>query len=603
MRCAHVLLVFVSCFGFSTAQEPKPKPVPPDKADKAPAKADKDKPDKNEPVPGYRTKKIEGVTFLISEEVLNVDASGYERKPLEVLAYQVRLMNKALPPKALELLRKLTIWVEWEEKKPANNGRQAMSYGTYFNAPPQKLAAEGRHPLQSKTIVIHLLRYLTERCQPKNERETECHLLHEFSHAVHDQLIGYDHAGIMAAYQQAMERKLYERDFYASTNHREFFAELSCSYLDRLPYYPHNRDDLRKHDPVTFKVLESVWGKPAVAEAARGPMPHSAKANMDVSLAAHVMFGPTLTGPEPVAGQLEGKVVLIGFWGGPYTNVLNRLTALHDDLADYGLVVIAPAWVKHDASALKAEAQKREVPFAVLEAGRVRETEAPVFSTPPGGHALLFDSAGKCVYRGSAYDVGDATRAAVGKMLLAAALGPDAPPKALGPVADALAAGAGPVAVLAKLTPLTNSSDADTKARAKKLHDLILAPGEKALADARASAKTDPLGAFLAAERVAARFKNTPLATRANTLMTNVRSDKSVAAELKARLLTTDLEKLAGKLRGQEGNFNPGDPMFQEKNQQTFAQMKALLEQLRKQYSGARATAAAEKIAREFAVP
>jgi hypothetical protein len=153
------------------------------------------------------------------------------------------------------------------------------------------------------------------------------------------------------------------------------------------------------------------------------------------------------------------------------------------------------------------------------------------------------------------------------------------------------------------LTPLTNSSDADTKAKAKKLYELILAPGEKALADAQANAKTDPLAAFVGAERVAARFKSTPLATKANTLITSLRTDKLVAAELKARPLAADLEKLAGKLRGQEGGFNPGDAKFQEKHQQTFAQMKAILEQLRKQYPGARATAEAEKIARESAVP
>jgi hypothetical protein len=82
-----------------------------------------------------------------------------------------------------------------------------------------------------------------------------------------------------------------------------------------------------------------------------------------------------------------------------------------------------------------------------------------------------------------------------------------------------------------------------------------------------------------------------------------LRSEKSVAGELKARPLAADLEKLAGKLRGQDGSFNPGDPKFQEKNQQTFAQMKTLVEQLRKQYPNARATAEAEKIAREYAVP
>ena len=41
-----------------------------------------------------------------------------------------------------------------------------------------------------------------------------------------------------------------------------------------------------------------------------------------------------------------------------------------------------------------------------------------------------------------------------------------------------------------------NSQDTVIKDPAKKLADLILAPGRKSLADAQASTKIDPVGAF-----------------------------------------------------------------------------------------------------------
>jgi hypothetical protein len=585
MRVTHALLTFFCCVGFTTAQPPKPQSAP----DKTPARADKDKPDKKEPVAGYRTKKIEDVTFLVSEEALNADISGYERPPLDVLAHQVKAMKKALPPKAVELLHKLVIWVEWDKQQAIGNGRQGISFATYYGASPQKLAAEGKNPLQSKTITVHSLKYITEKCQPKDDTKSQCLLLHEFAHA-----------GTVTAFQQAMERKLYERDFYAATNHIEFFAELSCAYLDRLPYYPHNREDLRKHDPVTFKAMETAWGKPVATEAAKLPMPHSEKANREITVAAHVKFGTTVVGPEP--NKLSGKVVLIGYWGNVFTNVLTRLDALDAELADYGLVAVAPCAYARDATAIKAEAEKRGIRFAVLDAARIKETDALIFGSPPGGHAVLFDHTGKCLYRGSAYDVADSVRAAVGASLASAAFGAEPPPKALQPIIDAFAAGASPVAVLPKLAPLTTSSDADTKAKAKKLYDLILAPGEKVLTEAQTNAKADPLAAFLAAERVAARFKSTPLATKATALVTSLKGEKVVAAELKARPLAAEIDKAVAKLRGQDGSFNPSDPKFQTQNQKALAQLKAQLDQLRKTYPAARATAEAEKAAREFGV-
>jgi hypothetical protein len=83
------------------------------------------------------------------------------------------------------------------------------------------------------------------------------------------QLFGPDNPHIKAAYRQAMDRKLYDEAEnvngrkikpYARTNEKEYFAELSCAYLNKLHYFPFNRDDLKKHDPTGYKMMEATWG-------------------------------------------------------------------------------------------------------------------------------------------------------------------------------------------------------------------------------------------------------------------------------------------------------------------------------------------------------
>lgn len=575
------LLALVACVWPAGAQEPKPQP--------------KAQVDKNEPVAGRKTRKIEGFTFLVSDEALGADASKYERLPLEVLEDECKHLTKILSPKSVDLLRRLTVFVNWDERVELSNGRAGAALATYYGGNAQHQMKEGRHPLQAKTVTIHSLKSLTEQRQPKNTHPKSL-LLHEFAHAVHDQLFGFDHAGIRAAYEQAMERRLYEKDFYAATNRMEFFAELSCAYLDRLHHYPHNREELKRHDPVTHKTLEGLWAGAATNKATSQS---SDKPDTALALPADVKLGPTLSGPQPPA-DLAGKVVLVGFWGGVYTNGLNRLDRLQGELGEYGLVVLCPHTYVRDDDLVREDGEKRAPRVAVLKNAFVREGKSE-FKSQPAGQVILFDTTGKCVYRGSVYDADEAIRAAVGKALLTAAVGDDVP-KAFKPVADAFAAGASPVAVVSKLAPLLNSTDADVKAGAKKLQDLILAPGQKALAAAQAGAKADPVTSYLAAERVAADFKNTPLASKATTLLTNLRAEKPVATELKARTQATEIEKLATKLRGQEGSFNPASTEFQNKNKPALAQLKAQLEQLRKQYPSARATADAEKAARELGV-
>src|SRR5262249_21239067 len=64
-------------------------------------------------VPGYQTRLIEGFTLLISRETLeNADNPAYERKPLDVLEMELKTLTRIMTSRALNVLRKVPIWVD-----------------------------------------------------------------------------------------------------------------------------------------------------------------------------------------------------------------------------------------------------------------------------------------------------------------------------------------------------------------------------------------------------------------------------------------------------------------------------------------------------------
>jgi len=229
------------------------------------------------PIPGYERRVIEGFDVLLGKEVLeNNDSAKFKRKPADVLELELNTICRSLPPRTVKLLRTIVIWVEWEDKDDPDFGKAvAKYYGVWGNRAMWSLR-EGKHPLKANNVEIINMRKLTREHQPSVKFE-RCVLLHELSHAVHTHIFGSNNRDIKAAYQQAMERGLYDESKdvygktvkpYASTNEHEYFAELSCAYLNKLHYFPNTREDLKKHDPTGYKMMELTWGKPKQIEAA-----------------------------------------------------------------------------------------------------------------------------------------------------------------------------------------------------------------------------------------------------------------------------------------------------------------------------------------------
>jgi hypothetical protein len=264
LRWLMGLLVFTLAFSAAPAQDKKPPDKPASGKDKPRIPAHS--------IPGYTVKKMRGFHLLVSDESMrHWDEDAYALKPMDVIDKELGGIERIMPTRMLKLLQTIAIFIEWndpESKGPDGKGVLVARYW-YDSGNGLGMLKSGRNPLKANNIEILNMQYLTDKWQPDKNRD-QIILLHELSHAVHFHLLGGDNPAIKAAYNQAMERRLYDnvkhengttRKAYAGTNDHEYFAELTCAYLDKCAYYPFAREDLKEHDPVGFKLMEQIWGK------------------------------------------------------------------------------------------------------------------------------------------------------------------------------------------------------------------------------------------------------------------------------------------------------------------------------------------------------
>jgi len=217
-----------------------------------------------ERVPGYETREIDGFTMLLSTQAI-AEAKKDDGKPFDALVSEFNGLVEVLPTKCLIALRRVLIWIEWDRIDEAHPRVLAKYYGFTM----WRLDGSD-HPLKSKAVEVLSLKRLTHEKSLFPERRIRLVLLHELAHVIHHQVLpgGFDNQDVIFAYNQAKDRRLYTNvknargdmgPAYASTNSGEYFAELTCAYLDRCYYFPFDREDLKKHDPTGYRVLDAIW--------------------------------------------------------------------------------------------------------------------------------------------------------------------------------------------------------------------------------------------------------------------------------------------------------------------------------------------------------
>ncbi|MDA1272470.1 MAG: metallopeptidase [Verrucomicrobia bacterium] len=200
---------------------------------------------------------IEGWTVHVEPALIESDHADEGAKALTMLANHLQRIKILVPEKPLARLQTIEIWIERDHPR-----LRSMQYH------PSKgwLVANGHDPRLTKKVHITQARELLSRSQMLKHPAV---ILHELAHGYHDQILNFDNAEIIAAYNQAKGAGTYENvllytgttvKHYGLSNHKEYFAEGTEAYFYRNDFYPFVRAELKVHDPTLHDVLEKIWG-------------------------------------------------------------------------------------------------------------------------------------------------------------------------------------------------------------------------------------------------------------------------------------------------------------------------------------------------------
>ena len=203
---------------------------------------------------GYVRREIRGWDVRVSRDLLRSKPTETQRA-IELLSDQIQLVERLMPKRVVNELRGVKLWLS-----PAYKGFRPTAE---YHPNGQWLKKNGR-PVAMERCVEFTNIPLFER----EIRRMPAMLAHELAHAYHHQVLGFDNDEISSAYQAAKAGGLYDRvqrhdgkvvRAYAMSNAREYFAELSESYLHRNDFFPFTRDELERHDPLGFQTMTRVW--------------------------------------------------------------------------------------------------------------------------------------------------------------------------------------------------------------------------------------------------------------------------------------------------------------------------------------------------------
>jgi hypothetical protein len=214
-------------------------------------------------------------------------------------------------------------------------------------------------------------------------------------------------------------------------------------------------------------------------------------------------------------------------------------------------------------------------------------------------HCFLFDHTGKCLYSGSPDNADKQLRSAVGAALVE---GLEPQSKSVTGLATALKSGQPPPAILQRAVPLLKAKDPALAEEAKLLMDKICFVGRAQFDEADGMKETDPFAAYTALERLPAQYKGTPLGADATKLLTDLKKDKTVQAELKARPALTAIKTIDETLSkaAKTAKVDVSDVKFQRTNSATLAKLRTGILNMKKTHPDTKSTEQAVAIAEKY---
>lgn len=209
--------------------------------------------------PGYVTRDVAGWQLHIHDSFATEEPTT---KAVELLERQLKEVERVVPPKAVEELKKVKLWMS-----PEYTGIRPSAE---YHPGAQWLRDNKRNPAMVKGIEFTNIRIFEAET-----RRMPNFALHELAHAYHDRFLpqGFNNPDIKAAYEKAKASKSYDdverqdsegkrrRDkAYAMVNQQEYFAELTEAYFTRNDFFPFNWSEFVTHDPTGYAMVRKAWG-------------------------------------------------------------------------------------------------------------------------------------------------------------------------------------------------------------------------------------------------------------------------------------------------------------------------------------------------------
>ena len=216
----------------------------------------------------HTTQQIEGWSVRVDDRLLCGEGAALGERALKLLAARLVAISIVVPESALAKLRAVTIQLD------LNHGDlRIMQYHPNHGW----LKAHGYSEALAKCVHIP---DAEQFLSPFENHRMPWVVLHELSHAYHDQVLGFDEPRIRAAWEKFRDSGKYKsvltspgamREHYALNDPKEFFAEMTESYFGSNDFYPFVSGELREAEPELFLLLSEIWG----------PLPGRAKPKND----------------------------------------------------------------------------------------------------------------------------------------------------------------------------------------------------------------------------------------------------------------------------------------------------------------------------------
>jgi hypothetical protein len=275
-----------------------------------------------------------------------------------------------------------------------------------------------------------------------------------------------------------------------------------------------------------------------------------------------------------------------------------HLVRWNTELSPFGLAVIGPHVQEATDEEVKGKARALGLDFPVVKPSF---TKNPAFGGIP--HSMLFDQTGKCVYRGSPDGVDKLLRSSVGKAIVEG-LATQPTSKPVTSLAASLKTGQSPMLVLQRAVALLKSKDATTVNEAKQLVDKLSEGGQKQFDKAEAMKADDPVSAYNLLQQLPTQYRGTPLGAKAAKVLAEIKKDKSVSAELRARPLLESIKKIDKSLeaRAEVSGLSINHPKFLAAQAPVLQKLRRTLQTMNKSYPNARSTDEALAIGEKYGI-